>query len=73
MSGPRPVVVSAPSPSGGRRVRVRVGGGEILGVAYNTGDVEEFLRRAGLEDVDAEKSEWIEWQGGGPDVWAPGP
>ncbi|MFD5570397.1 hypothetical protein [Streptomyces cadmiisoli] len=66
MSGQRPVVVSAPSPNGGRRVRV---GGEILGLAYGPGDVAEFLRRAGLDDVDVESSELIEWRGGGPEVW----
>ncbi|MFF4825174.1 hypothetical protein ACFY20_19470 [Streptomyces sp. NPDC001312] len=70
MSGLGLVVVSAPLPSGGRRVRAA---GEILGLAFGARDVEEFLRRAGLEDVDIETSELIEWQGGGPDVWAPGP
>ncbi|MEU3985386.1 hypothetical protein AB0F77_35895 [Streptomyces sp. NPDC026672] len=64
-----PVVVSRPSPSGGRRVRVD---GEILGLAYGLRDVEEFLRRAGLEDVDAATSELIEWKGGGPHVWSVG-
>jgi len=68
MSGQRPVVVSAPSPSGGRRVRVD---GEILGLAYGLRDVEEFLRRAGLEDVDVSTSPLIEWRGGGPEVWGP--
>ncbi|MEU0950473.1 hypothetical protein ABZ379_48820 [Streptomyces canus] len=67
MSGQRPVVVSPPSMSGGRRVRVD---GEILGLAHRPADVAEFLRRAGLEDVDVETSELIEWRGGGPDVWA---
>ncbi|MGW3971149.1 hypothetical protein ACWEFD_17855 [Streptomyces ardesiacus] len=62
----RPVVVSRPSPSGGRRVRVD---GEILGLAYGPGDVAEFLRRAGLEDVDVATSPLIEWRGGGPEVW----
>ncbi|MFJ4469520.1 hypothetical protein ACIP2X_18780 [Streptomyces sp. NPDC089424] len=66
MSGQRPVVVSAPSPSGGRRVRAD---GEILGLAYGPGDVVEFLRRAGLDDVDVETSELIEWRDGGPEVW----
>ncbi|MFD5445967.1 hypothetical protein [Streptomyces tendae] len=66
MSGQRPVVVSRPSPSGGRRVRVD---GEILGLAYGLRDVEEFLRRAGLEDVDVATSPLIEWKGGGPEVW----
>ncbi|MEV5930103.1 hypothetical protein ACPCSG_23815 [Streptomyces cellulosae] len=67
MSGRRPIVVSQPSPSGGRRVRAN---GEILGLAYGLRDVEEFLRRAGLEDVDAATSDLIEWRGGGPEVWA---
>lgn len=62
----RPVVVHRPSPSGGRRVTA---GPQILGVAYGLRDVEEFLRRAGLEDVDAATSELIEWRGGGPDRW----
>ncbi|MDQ0401667.1 hypothetical protein OIE75_01610 [Streptomyces sp. NBC_01723] len=63
----RPVVVGRPSPSGGRRVRAD---GEILGLAYGVRDVEEFLRRAGLEDVDVETSDLIEWRGGGPEVWS---
>ncbi|MFC8708910.1 MULTISPECIES: hypothetical protein [unclassified Streptomyces] len=63
----RPVVVSRPSPSGGRRVRAN---GEILGLAYGLRDIEEFLRRAGLEDIDAATSPLIEWRGGGPEIWA---
>ncbi|MDX3345956.1 hypothetical protein PV387_36345 [Streptomyces sp. ME02-6987-2C] len=66
MSGRRPIVVGRPSPSGGRRVRAD---GEILGLAYGPRDVAEFLRRAGLEDIDVETSDLIEWRGGGPDVW----
>ncbi|WP_373694749.1 hypothetical protein [Streptomyces salinarius] len=61
------MVVGRPSPSGGRRVRAD---GEILGLAYGVRDVAEFLRRAGLEDVDVEASELIEWRGGGPEVWS---
>ncbi|WP_405893798.1 hypothetical protein OG272_16085 [Streptomyces sp. NBC_00104] len=68
MSGQLPVVVHPPSPSGGRRVTVDA---EILGLAHSFRDVEEFLRRAGLEDVDASTSALIEWRGGGPGVWAP--
>ncbi|MFE3378776.1 hypothetical protein [Streptomyces anulatus] len=68
------VVVSPPSSTGGRRVRVD---GTILGLAYGLADVAEFLRRAGLEGVseaDVEQSELVEWRGGGPDVWnAPAP
>ncbi|MEU2859239.1 hypothetical protein ACIQWL_49990 [Streptomyces mirabilis] len=70
MSRQRRVVVSPPSMSGGRRVRVD---GVILGLALQSADVAEFLRRAGLGDVDVETSELIEWRGGGPDVWAPQP
>lgn len=46
MAEPIRVVVQAPSPTGGLRVRVN---GEILGLAQNVGDVAEFLRRAYLE------------------------
>ncbi|MFD6294537.1 hypothetical protein ACFWFU_07000 [Streptomyces sp. NPDC060235] len=68
MTSAVPVVVSPPSPSGGRRVRVD---GEILGLAHSVRDVVEFLRRAGLELEPAEviASPFIVWQGGGPDVW----
>jgi hypothetical protein len=67
MGGPwRLVVVGRPSPSGGRRVRAD---GEILGLAYDLRDVEEFLRRVGLEDIDVVTSDLIEWRGGGPAVW----
>ncbi|MFI7311588.1 hypothetical protein [Streptomyces hygroscopicus] len=63
------IVVQPPSPSGGRRVRVD---GTILGVAYGITDFLEFLRRAGLKDVeslDLEDSALVVWRGGGPDVW----
>lgn len=69
MSGPLPVIVYPPSPTGGRRVRVD---GEILGLATGLADVAEFLRRAGLEGLDADdvaRSEIIEWRGGGPHEW----
>jgi hypothetical protein len=69
MSSSIPVIVYPPSPSGGRRVRAD---GEILGLAYGLGDVVEFLRRAGLDGLDASDvaaSPYIEWRGGGPDVW----
>lgn len=67
----RRVIVNPPSPSGGRRVRVD---GEILGLAHSLYDVAEFLRRAGLEGLDAgdvAESPLIEWRGGGPEVWSP--
>ncbi|WP_328439343.1 hypothetical protein OHA71_23685 [Streptomyces sp. NBC_00444] len=63
------VVVHPPSPTGGRRVRVD---GEILGLAHGLVDVAEFLRRAGLEigPDDVARVAWIDWRGGGPDVWS---
>ena len=64
-----PVIVYPPSPTGGRRVRID---GQILGLAYNVRDIAEFLRRAGLDDIDEtdiETSTLIDWRGGGPDVW----
>jgi hypothetical protein len=65
-----PIVVHPPSPTGGRRVRVN---GEILGLAYNVGDVSEFLRRAGLDIDPAEvaASPLIDWRGIGPEYWGP--
>jgi hypothetical protein len=65
MSHKRPVVVHPPQPGGGRRVTVDT---EYLGLAHGPGDVEEFLRRAGLEDVDPWTSNLIEWRGGGPEA-----
>ncbi|MEU0275942.1 hypothetical protein [Streptomyces sp. NPDC006307] len=70
MPGRLPVIVSPPSPTGGRRVWAD---GESLGLAYGLSDVAEFLRRAGLEGMDAgdvATSELIEWRGGGSDVWS---
>ncbi|MEU6959391.1 hypothetical protein [Streptomyces chrestomyceticus] len=64
-----PIVVHPPSPTGGRRVTAD---GAILGLAYELRDVEEFLRRAGV-DIDTawvEDTTLIEWRGGGPESWA---
>lgn len=69
MPGALPVIVYPPLPTGGRRVRID---GEILGLAHGLRDVAEFLRRAGLDDVeetDVETSALIEWRGGGPEMW----
>lgn len=68
MASVLPVVVYPPDEYGGRRVRVD---GELLGRAYGLRAVAEFLRRAGIEDVDktyVERSGLIEWLGGGPNV-----
>ncbi|MBB1258394.1 hypothetical protein [Streptomyces alkaliterrae] len=64
--GAAPIIVYPPATSGGRRVRAD---GEILGVAYSAADLEEFLRRAGIEDPDLREEGLIEWRGGGPEVW----
>ncbi|MFG2228065.1 hypothetical protein [Streptomyces sp. NPDC048644] len=63
-----PIVVYPPSPTGGRRVRA---GGTILGLAYSARDLEEFLRRAGLDpdDLQLDDPGLIDWRGGGPEVW----
>ncbi|MEU3510427.1 hypothetical protein ABZ733_21475 [Streptomyces longwoodensis] len=63
-----PVVVYPPDERGGRRVRID---SEISGMAYGVRDVAEFLRRAGLEIDPSEVAQaaWIDWRGGGPDVW----
>ncbi|UOB09106.1 hypothetical protein MQE23_08575 [Streptomyces sp. HP-A2021] len=69
MASARPVVVYPPDEDGGRRVRMD---SEIAGRAYNLPDVVEFLRRAGVEEVNevwVRRSSLIEWRGGGPDVW----
>lgn len=63
------VVVEPPRVGGGRRVRV---GLEVLGVAYGPGDLAEFLRRAGVDDVDQvdlAAADWIDWHGGLPAAW----
>jgi hypothetical protein len=68
----RRVIVHPPSPGGGRRVRVD---GEVLGLAHSLVDVAEFLRRAGLEGVEAADVaglSLIEWRGGDADEWGEG-
>ncbi|MEV7687804.1 hypothetical protein ACFW1F_20065 [Streptomyces bungoensis] len=63
------VIVYPPAEDGGRRVRVA---DSFAGMAYTVIDLVEFLRRAGLGDVEPEDvlgAEWIEWRGGGPQDW----
>ncbi|MCT7353444.1 hypothetical protein N4P33_14840 [Streptomyces sp. 15-116A] len=67
----QPVVIYPPASDGGRRVRV---GARFIGMAYGVLDVVEFLRLAGLEEVDDDwvrQSELVEWRGGGPGHWVP--
>lgn len=65
-----PILVHKISPSGGRRVTIRVHGIDtVLGVAYDDFDVIEFLRRLGLPDPEElvlGDSPAIAWQGGQP-------
>ncbi|MFC8435216.1 hypothetical protein [Streptomyces sp. NPDC057253] len=70
MASPQPVVIYPPGSDGGRRVRVD---DRFVGLAYGVLDVVEFLRGAGLEDVDevwVQQSARIEWRGGSPGRWA---
>ncbi|AWT47131.1 MULTISPECIES: hypothetical protein [Streptomyces] len=69
MASPQPIVVYPPGEDGGRRVRVD---GRFVGMAYGPLDIVEFLRLAGLDDVDDDwvrASALIEWRGGGAEVW----
>ncbi|MFJ4466804.1 hypothetical protein ACIP2X_04700 [Streptomyces sp. NPDC089424] len=64
-----PVVIYPPAEDGGRRVRVER---HFVGMAYGLLDIVEFLRLAGLDDVDDDwvrGSGQVEWRGGGPDAW----
>jgi hypothetical protein len=63
------VIVGAPGPDG-RRVSIR---GVYVGIATSLEDVQEFMRRAGLGDLEVVgllRPGRIEWRGGGPDDWA---
>jgi hypothetical protein len=68
-----PILVHWISPSGGRRVVIRISGIDtVLGVAYSDADLIEFLRRLGVPDPDdlvLGDSEAIAWQGGQPHVY----
>ncbi|MDF6046110.1 hypothetical protein LRD69_29095 [Streptomyces sp. JH14] len=58
-----PIVVHAPTPSGGRPVTIN---GESAGLAHDDRDLIEFLRRAGIDDAESclDDPHWIEWRGG---------
>ncbi|MFH9798125.1 hypothetical protein [Streptomyces virginiae] len=68
-----PILVHRISPSGGRRVAIRIAGVDtVLGVAYSDRDLIEFLRRIDIPDPDDlvhGDSEVIAWQGGQPHVY----
>lgn len=61
------IVIHPVSPQGGRKVTVHALGVDAdLGRAFTPGDVSEFLRRAGLEDVDLSEDGPIRWEGAAP-------
>jgi hypothetical protein len=69
MTSAQPIVIYPPASDGGRRVRLT---DRFVGLAYAVLDIVEFLRLAGLDDVDevwVRQSPLIEWRGGGPDQW----
>ncbi|MEW1639492.1 hypothetical protein AB0469_36230 [Streptomyces sp. NPDC093801] len=68
-----PILVHRISPTGGRRVVIRIRGIDtVLGVAHSDADLIEFLRRLGVPDPDElvlGDSEAIAWQGGRPHLY----
>lgn len=68
-----PILVHRISPTGGRRVVIRIHGVDtVLGVAYSDRDLVEFLRRIDLPDPEElvhGDSSAIAWQGGRPHVY----
>ncbi|MFK0045552.1 hypothetical protein ACIQU4_15765 [Streptomyces sp. NPDC090741] len=71
-----PILVHRISPSGGRRVVIRVHGVDtVLGIAYSDRDLIEFLRRIEVPDPEElvlADSEVIAWQGGKPHMYEEG-
>jgi hypothetical protein len=71
-----PILVHRISPTGGRRVVIRIRGVDtVLGTAYSDRDLIEFLRRIDIPDPDdmvLGDSEAIAWQGGQPHVYQAG-
>ncbi|MYV77814.1 hypothetical protein GT352_28355 [Streptomyces sp. SID1046] len=65
-----PILVHRISPTGGRRVAIRIHGIDtVLGIAHNDADLIEFLRRIDLPDPEElvhGDSAAIAWQGGRP-------
>ncbi|MFF4645004.1 hypothetical protein [Streptomyces sp. NPDC001389] len=68
-----PILVHRISPTGGRRVVIRIRGIDtVLGVAHSDRDLIEFLRRLGIPDPEElvlGDSEAIAWQGGRPHLY----
>lgn len=68
-----PILVHRISPSGGRRVVIRIRGVDtVLGIARSDRDLIEFLRRIDLpdpEDLVLGDSPAITWQGDKPHIY----
>jgi hypothetical protein len=64
-----PVVVG-PLVAGERPYRRVMILGHEVGRAYETADVDEFCRRAGLADADLDDPGTVSWTGGGPEDWS---
>ncbi|WP_129305833.1 hypothetical protein [Streptomyces sp. L2] len=60
------IVVHPPARDGSRRVTE---GGVTLGLASHLDDVVDLLRGVGLDRVEVEESDLIDWRGGGADDW----
>ncbi|MFI9722153.1 hypothetical protein ACIHFE_21230 [Streptomyces sp. NPDC052396] len=67
MDKQQPPVVVHPLVEGKRLVKIH---DQSVGKARGLDDLVEFLRRAGLEDMDVDNHSIIEWRGGGSGVWA---
>lgn len=67
----RSVIVCPPVKREGRRVWID---GKIFGDARSLTCLAEMLRHAGwpdIDQVDVADAPFIEWHGGGPEVWTP--
>jgi hypothetical protein len=63
------VIVYPPTGCTGRQVWID---GRAAGEVHSLGALTELLRRAGweaLDEVDVAELPFIEWHGGGPEVW----
>ncbi|WP_269856003.1 hypothetical protein [Streptomyces sp. RPT161] len=63
-----PLIVHPPQEDG----RLMTILGEPVGVAKSLVDVEDLLRRAGInpDEIALDSPDLIEWRGGGPEVWS---
>ncbi|MEV4432955.1 hypothetical protein [Streptomyces sp. NPDC049585] len=66
MDKQEPPVVVHPLVEGTRMVKIH---GDSVGKAHSLRDLQEFMRRYGLDTVDLDNSALVEWRGGGSSVW----